>query len=320
MPFNYHPPRRLASTQGFLMIVSVLLLCTLVMSSAFDLSSMAVSDHLATFESKFNQLITSSSFLQSSDNGKTSDITTFQQEVCGYDTINLHPISGQSFTSAVNESAPFHFALTFCALSEQEDCANAQGSLCVFDNKNNNFVSSLASFMSPANPPVYSYLVPNQPSSGISIAFRDTPGCPDEEFLNFPANVTLNVACNRDQQDPHIDVERTGPCQYAVHFASPAACPHKSPQPHRKTNGLSSGAIILITIVIALCVYFGIGIALNVIRHGASFNTSAIPHRSFWFSLPMWFFAGLAYLINKIRTMFGVSDNIVTSHGEYDQV
>ncbi|XP_055696499.1 cation-dependent mannose-6-phosphate receptor-like [Lutzomyia longipalpis] len=96
------------------------------------------------------------------------------------------------------------------------------------------------------------------------------------------------------------------------HLLSPLACPQKIP----RSEGLSTGGVLMVILLVAFTMYFAIGIVVNFFMLGAR-GIEVIPNITFWRNLPGLVMDGIRFLQNgcKVRP-----SDLVQGRDTYDSI
>lgn len=220
---------------------------------------------------------------------------TLTDDTCG----KLSSLSGTVINGADATDKSLTYTMTLCQTSTDTSCA---GSICQYKNKA--FQNAIGSFTKSPAPTI------KENKKSLSIAFTNGGFC--RGVNSYSSNV--EATCGNSN---HFVVSQTtaGGCAYDIKLQLkeiPGIC--------KADSGLSGGAIFLIVVFSLLAVYFLAGFAICHFKFGQPLGLASIPNQGFWFALPGLFLAGIFYVVGKIKGLFGKSDTITSSEGEYDQV
>ena len=153
-------------------------------------------------------------------------------------------------------------------------------------------------------PPVVDYIDPSDHSVGVTLKYFNGDVCIDEGFLE--RSVLYNIRCAPDEKGTILSAVEYSPCQYQIDMLSRAGClpssqgrlNDNSTRSGRKSGGWTTW--ILLSILIGVILYCGLGIYINHKQHDLELLES-IPNKEFWKEVPNLLREGAAFTIAKIR-------------------
>lgn len=135
-----------------------------------------------------------------------------------------------------------------------------------------------------------------------------------ESSIVFRINsVTLRLVCIKDVGDSHLMANNT-----ALYLYHPGAClTMMRPVPH--VDGLGTGAVLSIIILVTLFSYLTLGIVYNYFVQGTR-GAEIIPNIEFWRQLPGLVMDGIRFIQNGCRPP--ASSDMASSGGRetYDSI
>jgi len=217
--------------------------------------------------------------------------------------------SSNDYTGVDEHSPPYSYMVNVCALSNSSpECRRLGGGICQHRGGTGAYTALIGSWIN--NPlPVWSYIQPKDPSSGISVRFNNGgPQCylqgvpyPRQAIINFPCTPGARGSITSIVEDDH------GQCLFTITFPTEASCPNSA----NHNSGLSAGWAFLIMLMILIPLYVLGGCAFKHYRLGAS-GMEACPNVEFWRDLPSLVMDGVRFTMNKARSEQGAKKNQVS--------
>lgn len=142
----------------------------------------------------------------------------------------------------------------------------------------------------------------------------------DESSLVFAfATGTLRMVCVKDAMDMNLVVEQDKNGTKNMKLYTPAACLSLLRPPPPAAEGLGTGAVISIIILVTLFSYCTLGIVYNHFVRGTR-GAELIPNLDFWRQLPSLVMDGIRFIQNGCRP--ATSNDMAGSSGRetYDSI